>query len=171
MAFITRVVAGEGSHTNTLRFFCLLKDIEEFMFSVYRLHHRLKRKQSNKYSFELESLESVSLINARAAACCVSFFSLPNHLREEFHHFKVQLFEIPPALGGLKWERKFGEFYQLAYKSGQLLKGQNFAKMTHQTKKLDLYCEFLSSFHVWDTTAVGRSTCVIVVAGSSQNTV
>lgn len=64
------------------------------MFSVYRVHHLLKRKQSNKYSFELESSESVSLINAGADAGIAAFFSLPSLLGEEFYHFKVQLFEV-----------------------------------------------------------------------------
>lgn len=43
----------KSRHTNILRFICLLKCIKDFMFSVYRLHHLLKRKQCNKYSFEL----------------------------------------------------------------------------------------------------------------------
>lgn len=61
--------------------------IHLFSFSIYRLHHLPKRKQSNKHSFELESSESASLINARAASAAAaagraSFFS--PLLREEF---------------------------------------------------------------------------------------
>ena len=74
----------EMSHTNTPRFISLLKHVESFTFWVSRLHHLLKMKQSNRYSFELESFESVSLINARGAAGCASFYSLPNLLREDF---------------------------------------------------------------------------------------
>ncbi len=73
---LTRVSAGVRSHTNRLRFVCLLKDIEEFMFLLYGLHHLLKRKQSNKYSFELEE-PGVCFINQCQSCCLLCIFLFP----------------------------------------------------------------------------------------------
>jgi len=59
------------SDANTLWF----TSFKEFMFC--RLHHLLRGRQRNKYRFELESSESVSLIHAGAAAGRASLFFLP----------------------------------------------------------------------------------------------
>lgn len=93
ISFIARVSVGDVIHINVQRCICLSQNIMDtlcFRFSDAIICSKEKRL----YSFELESLESVSLINARAAAGCASFSSLRNLLREEFYHFKIEPFEV-----------------------------------------------------------------------------
>lgn len=72
-----------------MRFVCLLKILKSLWLQFTDSIICWEKKQGNKYSFELESLESVSLISSRVAAGCASFFSLPNLLKEDFflYHF------------------------------------------------------------------------------------
>lgn len=86
ISFIIRVSVGDFIYINAHRFICLTQNIMDSLCFWFQTPSS-PQKEKRLYSFELESLESVSLINARAAAGCASFSSLPNLLREKFLSF------------------------------------------------------------------------------------